>query len=59
MNEQLNAFMTSLGVLCETWTIVYKNFMSQGMNAKDALTHTQGFMAAFINGAVNIDGGEK
>lgn len=59
MNENLNAFMTNLGVLCETWTVVYKNFLNQGLEPKEALPHTQGFMTAFINGAVSSDGGKK
>ena len=52
MNDKLNSFITNLGVLCETWTIIYKNFISQGMNTKDAMLHTQGFMTAFIDGAL-------
>ena len=59
MSEKLDSFMTNLGVLCETWTVVYKNFVSQGMDTKEALAHTQGFMQAFMNGAINHDGGKK
>ena len=59
MNDKLNAFMTSIGVMCETWTIVYKNFIAQGMDVKDALMHTQGFMAAFMSAATDHDGGKK
>lgn len=59
MNDKLNSFITSLGVLCETWTIVYKNFLGQGMDAKEALAHTQGFMTAFMAGVFNHDGGKK
>lgn len=53
MNDKLNSFINSMGVLCETWTVVYKNFVAQGMDTKEALMHTQGFMAAFMNGVVN------
>lgn len=59
MNEKLNSYIANVGILCETWVIVYKNFLSQGMDAKDALMHTQGFMTAFMNGAANHDGGKK
>lgn len=59
MNEKLNSFLTNLGVLCETWTIVYKNFVNQGMDAKEALAHTQSFMQTFLNGAMTHDGGKK
>ena len=58
MNDKLKTYIESLGALCETWTIVYKNFLSQGMDAKDAIVHTQGFMTAFIS-AANTDGGKK
>ena len=59
MNNGLQSFLTNVGVLGETWTIVYKNFLGQGMEAKDALAHTQGFMTAFIASAINYDGGKK
>ena len=59
MNEKLNSFITNLGVLCETWSIVYKNFLAQGMGAKEALLHTQSFMTTFITGITNNDGGKK
>lgn len=59
MNDKLNTFITSLGVLCETWAIVYKNFLSQGMDTKDAMAHTQGFMTAFMAAATDHDGGKK
>ena len=59
MNDKLNSFMTNLGVLCETWTMIYQKFVSQGMSEKEALAHTQGFMQAFMGGAMNYDGGKK
>ena len=59
MNEKLNSFITNLGVLCETWSIVYKNFLALGMDAKEALVHTQSFMTTVISGLGNNDGGKK
>lgn len=59
MNEKINSFITSVGALCETWTIVYKNFLSQGMDVKDALMHTQSFMTAFMAAATSNEGGKK
>ena len=57
--DKLKNFMSSMGVLCETWTVVYNNFISQGMNAKDAMVHTQGFMSAFMAGALQNNGGKE
>lgn len=59
MNEKLDSFLTNIGVLCETWTIVYRNFIGQGMDAKEAMMHTQSFMTTFISGIVNTNGGKK
>ena len=49
MDDQLKSFINNLGVLCETWTVVYQSFLNQGLDHKDAMTHTQGFMTAFIS----------
>lgn len=49
MNEKLKSFIDGVGTLCETWTIIYRSFLSQGMDANEALKHTQGFMTAFMN----------
>ena len=59
MNDELKSFVNNIGILCETWTLTYKSFISQGMNPKEAMAHTQGFMTAFINGTVNGNGGGK
>ena len=59
MNGDLKSYISNVGILCETWTVVYKSFVAQGMDAKEAMTHTQGFMTAFLSGAVNHDGGKK
>lgn len=49
MDDQLKSFINNLGVLCETWTVVYQSFLSQGLSHSDAMVHTQGFMTAFIS----------
>ena len=59
MDDRLKSFVTNIGVLCETWTVVYNNFVSQGFNPKDAMAHTQGFMSAFIAGAMQNNGGKE
>lgn len=48
MNENVKQFIKDIGVLCETWTVIYRSFMSQGMTANEALKHTQAFMAATL-----------
>lgn len=42
----LEGFINNIGLLCEEWTIVYRSFLSQGLNPKEALMHTQAFMSA-------------
>lgn len=59
MDDKLKSFITNVGVLCETWTVAYKSFIAQGMNPKDAMIHTQGFMSAFIAGAIQSNGGQE
>ena len=49
MNNQLKDFINGIGQLCEVWTIVYRSFVSQGMDPKDAIQHTQAFMTATMN----------
>ena len=59
MIDNFKNFVNNMGVLCETWTLTYKNFLSQGMDAKDAMMHTQGFMAAFISATMQATGGKE
>lgn len=59
MDDKLKNFIANVGALCETWTVVYNSFMGQGMTAKDALMHTQGFMSAFMTSVTQNNGGEK
>ena len=58
MDNKLKNFIANMGMLCETWTVVYNSFISQGMAAKDALTHTQAFMSAFM-ASVPQNGGKE
>ena len=57
--DKLKNFMANMGLMCETWTIVYKNFVSQGMDAKDAMVHTQAFMTVFMANAIQNNGGKE
>lgn len=49
MSDGLKSFVNNLGVLCETWTVIYTKFKAQGMDNKEALAHTQAFMTALIS----------
>ena len=57
--DKMKNFITGVGALCETWTIVYQTFIEEGMNAKDAMMHTQGFMTAFITSTLQTNGGKE
>lgn len=59
MSDGLKSFMSNFGVLCETWTLTYSNFLKQGMNAKDAMTHTQGFMSSLIAASMQTNNGNS
>ena len=48
-NDGLKSFISNIGVLCETWTVVFTQFKSQGMGDKDALLHTKAFMESLIS----------
>lgn len=42
MNEKTLKFITSIGVMTETWMIIYQAFLSRGMSQEEAITHTKG-----------------
>lgn len=48
MDEKLKSFMTNIGILCETWTIVYHNFVKLGFDHKEAIVHTKEFMGSVM-----------
>lgn len=58
MNEKLNDFLGNMGVLCEVWNVTYNNFKNQGMDHKNAMEHTKGFMAAFMDYISKSNGGK-
>lgn len=58
-NDGLKSFISNVGVLCETWTVIYTKFKAQGMNDKDALMHTQSFMGALISSTGQNNGGKN
>lgn len=49
MSDGLKSFINNIGVLCETWTVIYRQFLGQGMDSKEAMVHTQAFMTALIS----------
>lgn len=53
MNDKINNYISNMGALCETWIIIYNQFLSHGMEHKVALEHTQSFMKAFMESASN------
>ena len=60
MNNKLTEFIKNVGVLCETWMITYNSFLSQGLDSKEALMHTQAFMATmFQSTQANQQGGTE
>ena len=59
MNDALKSFVTNVGIMCETWMVAYNSFLKQGLDPKDAMTHTQGFMSAFIASAMQNSGGAE
>jgi hypothetical protein len=48
MENNIKNFMTNLGILCETWTIVYRSFVTQGLSHADAIVHTKEFMSVLV-----------
>ena len=42
MNEKTLKFITSIGVMTETWTVIYQAFLSRGMSQEEAIIHTKG-----------------
>lgn len=56
--DKLKDFITGVGVLCETWMIVYKTFTEEGMDTKEAMMHTREFMTAFITSTLQTNGGK-
>lgn len=48
MNEKAKAFIQNIGLLCEEWSVIYRSFRSQGLDEKEALIHTQAFMATVL-----------
>lgn len=44
MNEKLQEFIASLGVMSEMWLIVYNQFLEKVKNEQVAINHTKAFM---------------
>ena len=51
MSDNLNRFISNMGVICETWLVAYNQFLAHGMEHKAALEHTQAFMKSFMESA--------
>lgn len=59
MNDGVNNFINNMGTLCETWIVVYNQFIAHGMDHKVALEHTQAFMTSFMNSINDNKGGNQ
>ena len=42
MNEKTLEFIKSIGVMTETWMVIYQAFLSRGISQEEAMTHTKG-----------------
>lgn len=42
MNEKTLEFIKSIGVMTETWMVIYQAFLSRGMSQDEAMMHTKG-----------------
>lgn len=58
-NEQVNLIIQGLGVITELWNITYKNFVSQGFPATEAIEHTKALMSIMVNSFTDTSGGQK
>ena len=47
-NKMLEEFINATGALVEMWTLVYKNFLNQGLDAATAIVHTREFMQTML-----------
>lgn len=42
MNEKTIEFINSIGVMTETWMVIYQAFLSRGISQDEAMMHTKG-----------------
>lgn len=42
MNEKTLEFINSIGVMTETWMVIYQAFLSRGISQDEAMMHTKG-----------------
>lgn len=59
MNERAMTYIKNLGVMVETWVVVYSNFIKQGFTESDALAHTRVFMESVVVSFMNNKDEEK
>lgn len=59
MSDKLKGFMNNMGLLCETWIIIYNNFVQRGFEHKDAVEHTKAFMSSFMEYTAKNGGGKE
>lgn len=53
MNENLQSFVNSIGLMCEIWYLTYKKFIELGFDHKRAMEHTRELMGTLLNNASN------
>lgn len=48
MDSGFTNFMNNIGIMCETWWVTYKKFITMGLSHDDAIAHTKEFMAMML-----------
>ena len=57
MNEKVQQLLTGIGALVELWGVIYKGFIGQGLDKREAIDHTAAFMKMIVESS--MDGGTK
>ena len=57
-NDAVQELINGIGLMTELWIIVYKSFVTHGMDDREALTHTKEFMST-IAGTVLKNGKQE
>ena len=57
-NEKVNELIKGIGLITELWMITYKNFVAQGLSAKEATMQTKEFMAIMMESMIGTNNTE-
>lgn len=53
MNGGFQKFIVNIGIMCETWLVIYNKFIASGLGKKAALIHTKMFMSSVLEASLN------